>query len=141
MIIFVLITIFFSIFLEFLTSFWLIFDEFVFIDNLYVFIFLIFFLNSFFMANNKVEFNFNFDVLYKFLLFLIKTPNYMLNYVLISFKKIYTFLVYFKNKFYIDSSFIFLRRYFSKYFIIWRPLFKKFSYFGYYRSNRSKWIK
>ena len=141
MIIFVLITIFFSIFLEFLTSFWLIFDEFVFIDNLYVFIFLIFFLNSFFMTNNKVEFNFNFDVLYKFLLFLIKTPNYMLNYVLISFKKIYTFLVYFKNKFYIDSSFIFLRRYFSKYFIIWRPLFKKFSYFGYYRSNRSKWIK
>ena len=70
------------------------------------------------MTNNKVEFNFNFDVLYKFLLFLIKTPNYMLNYVLISFKKIYTFLVYFKNKFYIDSSFIFLRRYFSKYFII-----------------------
>lgn len=141
MIIFILTTLIFSFFLEFLTSFWLIFDQFIFIDKLYVYIFILFFILNFFIFKNKSEFNFNHDILYKYYLFFFKTPNFFFNSVIVNFKKIFTYLIYFRNKAYIDFANIFFKKFSNKFFIIWRPLFKKFSYFGYYRANRSKWIK
>ena len=141
MVIFFLTSIIIFLSVEFLSVAWVMFDQFLFFDNFFLYIFSIFFLLNFFYIKNEEKFNFNFDLLYKYILFLLKTPNYFLNYFLNNLKKIYVYLVYFKYKFLKDTHFMLIKKYFNRYFLIWRPLFKKFSYFGYYRSNRSKWIK
>lgn len=90
---------------------------------------------------NEKKNNIDLDIIFKYFSIVFKMPNVFLNLFLNIFKKIYTFLVYFKYKYIVITYKIISKKYFNTFFILWRPLFKKTSYFGYYRSNRSKWIK
>ena len=114
-------------------------ESFLFIQYSYEFLFIIFFINYIFYKKEK--FNFNFDILTKYYLFFLKKPNFLLNFLFINIKKIYVFYLKFKYVFFINTNKIFFNIFFKKINLTWRPLFKKFSYFGYFRSNRSKWIK
>lgn len=114
-------------------------EQIIFFDYFYEFLFILFFLN--FIYKRKEKFNFNLDILSKYYLFFFKKPNYLLNYLIIIFKKIYVFIFNFKYNFFISTNKIFFSIFFKKINLTWRPLFKKFSYFGFFRSNRSKWIK
>lgn len=81
------------------------------------------------------------DLLSKYIILFIKTPNFLLNYMINIFKKVYVFIIFFKYRNLLNFIKIIFKKCFSNSFLLWRPLFKKTSYFGYYRSNRSKWIK
>lgn len=115
-------------------------EQFIFSDNLFFYVFFFFFFSKFFNIYKDEKFNFNVDLLYNFIILFLKIPSYFYNYSVLIMNKIVKFTINFKYFHHINViKFIYLQ--FSKYFVIWRPLFKKLSYFGYYRSNRSKWIK
>ena len=128
-------------FLNFFEIFWNILEDLFELVNLHAYIFLSIFFINFFLIKNLAKFNYNLDIFYKFYILLAKTPNFFLNFFLNNINKIYTFFVYFKYFFFMLTLKILWRGFSSKFLIIWRPLFKKLSYFGYYRANRSKWIK
>ena len=131
----ILIFMFFFVFVYF-------FNFIIFIVNLNIvyFSFVIFFLNYFFFKNLNINYNSNLDLLFKYLKFFTKHLFNLLNLVYVIFKKFYNF-IYIKTFVFLKSLEIFFNFYLKNIFIIWRPLFKKWSYFGYYRINRSKWIK
>lgn len=107
--------------------------------NLIYFVFIIYFANYFFLKNlNNV--NSNLDLFLKYFKFFTKHFFNLLNLFSSFFKKIYNF-IYIKLFVFLKSFLTFLNLYIKNIFIIWRPLFKKWSYFGYFRTNRSKWIK
>jgi len=64
----------------------------------------------------------------------------MLNYLIVFLKKFYLHLFGFVTKFNVT----FIKHYWSHLnifkTILWRPIFKKWSYFGLFRSYRSKWL-
>lgn len=117
------------------------FLDYIFNWDLYLLIFIFIFTINFLFLNLKIKYNFNKDILIKFYNLFFKNPSFFLNYIINTFKKIYLFFIhfkYFKEKKMISN---FFKKLNNLFFIFWRPLFKKFSYFGFYRSNRSKWIK
>jgi len=108
--------------------------------NLIFFIFFFFFYNYFFLKIININFNSNLDLFIKYLKFFTKHFFNLINIIFIIVKKLYNF-IYIKFFVFSKSSIFFFNFYIKNLFIIWRPLFKKWSYFGYYRINRSKWIK
>lgn len=138
---FLLIFSIFVVILELINYSSILVDQIIFYSYFYELLFLLLFLLSFLILNRKEKFNFSLDLLFKYYLLFFKTPSFFFNFVLNTLKQIYIFTLLFKYKFLIDTNKIFFNFYFSKLSLLWRPLFKKFSYFGYYRSNRSKWIK
>jgi len=119
----------------------IIFEEF---DNLFIWFFWFFFIDNIYALEDEEseeKFNFNSDILYKYFVVFLKTPNFLINFSKNWFNKFYLYTVFFKHKISMDGKKIFFSRYFNKISVIWRPLFKRTSYFGYYRSNRSRWIK
>jgi hypothetical protein len=49
----------------------------------------------------------------------------------------------FKLNFYINTLYVFIKiclNFFLRAGLVWKPLFKKSSYFGLYRSNRNQWL-
>lgn len=111
------------------------------IPNFYIIFYIIFFYLNFLLNFNNDSKNINIDLITKYIILLIKTPNFFFNYILNIFKKIYIYLVHFKYRFFRNTTKLLYKKNMKSHFIWWRPLFKKSSYFGYYRSNRSKWIK
>lgn len=87
----------------------------------------------------RENFNNNKDILYKFISFLFRPFGIIITFFVCEYKKIYSFLKTMKYKKILD-----LIKFFFKFVInipglIWRPIFKKWSYFGYFRTNKSKW--
>lgn len=121
--------------------FYFLFFNFNFVFNFNFFLILIFFflLNYFFLKNLN-NFNSNLDLCFKYFKFFTKHFFSLVNIIYFFFKKFYNF-VYIKFFIFLKSLSKFFNIYLKNVFIIWRPLFKKWSYFGYYRINRSKWIK
>jgi len=107
--------------------------------NFFLFVFVLYFINYFFLKNLN-KYNSNLDLFFKYFKFFTKHLINLINLFFSFSKKFYNF-IYIKFFIFLKSSFIFLNLYLKNIFIIWRPLFKKWSYFGYFRTNRSKWIK
>jgi hypothetical protein len=72
----------------------------------------------------------------------LKSFYFYINWLVIRFSKVFLF---FKNEIILKGfSFNFVKTFlsnFCNYFIYWRPLFKRFSYFGFYRLTKSKFFK
>ena len=82
----------------------------------------------------------NFILLFKFSSILSSNSSFFHNYISIHFRKISCFFRCFrffdlKNFISVYSKFLF-----KNFFVFWRPLIKKWSYFGIYRAYRSKWM-
>ncbi len=108
--------------------------------NVYYIIFFCFlvnyFLNMFIIIPTKNTLNFK-------LFFLnIKSFYFYTNNLIFKFLKIFVFL---KNEVFLKSFlfnlFSFLTNSFTNYFTYWRPLFKRFSYFGFNKLTKSKFYK
>lgn len=99
--------------------------------------FLLNFLSLVFFRENKNFFKF--DLLLKLLSFFNRNFKLSVNFVKVRFMLFFVFFKDTTKRFYtfIDAFYknIKLNNY------KWRPLFKKTSYFGFFRSHRSKWFK
>jgi len=139
---FILTWLYIGITLEFCPFFWDILDEGAF-ESPYFFYtsFLFFFLINYIVIIWKESFNNNKDLLYKFVYFFFRPFSLFITYILGEIKRFYVFLIKFEYKIFFKTVYdlIFLKL--GGFFLIWRPLFRKWSYFGYFRSNRSKWWK
>lgn len=73
----------------------------------------IFIISSYFnfIINKHQKTNINLDLLFKYLLLIFKTPNFLINYLLNITKKIYLYLVHFKYKHDYNSVKIFFKKY------------------------------
>lgn len=102
--------------------------------------FILFFLN-YSVITWKEFFNNNKDVIYNFFSLCFRPFSIFFTLLFAHLKRFFHFLVYFdyKDFFKICSNLFF--KFFSNFLMIWRPLFRKWSYFGYFRTNRSKWWK
>lgn len=104
-------------------------------------VFLLFFPINFITSRSK---NFessrlNLDLLLRFLgLFCLNLKNFFL-FLFIKFNKIINYL-YFKSYRSVNTLIEFYNIYFAKISLTWRPIFKRFSYFGYFRTYRNKWL-
>lgn len=79
------------------------------------------------------------DLFIKYLVFFLKNLSFFFNFIKTKITKILFFI--FSGK--LRKLFAFLKSwstFFLQKFLIWRPLFKRFSYFGNYKSSRSKFI-
>lgn len=104
-----------------------------------IFFTFLFILNYFFFS--KLQFNnIKIDLLLNWIrLFLINSKNFFLFFIITIKKTVYfLFFKFFRS---IKTNLVFSKEYLSKIFLIWRPLFKKLSYFGFFRTNRNKWLK
>jgi hypothetical protein len=72
--------------------------------------------------------------------YLLRRLSLFFNLILVFFKKIYVFLF----KFFFFKPFIVLKNYFVKktqnIHVLWRPTFKKPSYFGIFKAYKTKWF-
>lgn len=105
--------------------------------------FLVCFLFNYFILNLewKEIFNKNADLALKFFTTLTTNFSIFINFFVVELKRFINFLLDFKYRKTILTLLLFLKDKISTKFNLWRPLFKKWSYFGYYRTNRSKWFK
>jgi hypothetical protein len=62
-------------------------------------------------------------------------------WVLIQIKKIYIFMRHFSFAPVINLVKLLFAKFSSTFFLLWKPVFKKWSYYGIFRSYRSKWLK
>ena len=53
---------------------------------------------NFFFNNNNNDIKLNIDLVYKYFLLIVKTPNYLLNFLINNIKKIFLYLIHFKYK-------------------------------------------
>lgn len=110
------------------------------IYNFYIMLLILFTLNfflnmiMFIPAKNTLNF--------KLFFLKLKSFYFYLNSFLVKLNKIY---IFFKNEILFKSFFFnFIKLNlikFSNYFTYWRPLFKRFSYFGFYKLSKSKFFK
>lgn len=130
-------------FVAFETSFvfWFFFDNEVTSHEYFILEFVFVLIFNKYLDYDQYKLKFNIDIIFKFFLLMLKTPSFFFNYLINIFRKIFVFLYYYKYRDILNTFRIYSRKYSYRYFSIWRPLFKKTSYYGYYRSNRSKWIK
>ena len=121
--------------------FWAIVDKNALEDPFYFYSsFLVCFLISYLINFWKENFNNNKDILYKFISFLFKPFGYIWTFFSCEVKKFFNFLKNFKYKKMITIFYIFFLNYWNKIKPLWRPIFRRWSYFGYFRINKSKWI-
>lgn len=96
---------------------------------------------NFFISYWRENFNNNKDILYKFFSLFFKPFSIFFTLAYAHLKRFF----YFSNNFnlvkFVEFFSNFLNKFNIKSFLIWRPLFRKWSYFGYFKSNRSKWWK
>lgn len=79
----------------------------------------------------------SFDLVTEYIVFFLKNTNQFVEYLVIRLKKIFYFLINKKlEKFFFIISFF--KSSFLKFFYLWRPLFKRFSYFGNFRLVKNK---
>lgn len=76
----------------------------------------------------------------EYLKLIFKSGLIFLDFMIISVKKFYIFVIHFVWHEQLKLLKISCKYWFRNYLIFWKPLFKRVSYFGYYRSNRSKWL-
>lgn len=95
--------------------------------------------NTFF--NHPANFLKKFFLYIKYLFFFKDRTRLLLNYILVHIKKYFIHFL----KFYLFNSFNYLYLYLKSILpqlpLLWRPIFKKWSYFGLFRTYRSKWTK
>ena len=149
-VIFNLESLFFEFFIcSFLRSFLNLTDNFSAINylniySLYIYIYIFFFILRFFqksltvfLKKNKVN-GFYVKLLYFYYNIQVLSIN-TFSFYYIFFKKYYTWLTVLFFKPYINYVSYFFN-FLGTFFIFWRPLFKKHSYYGLFRSSRTKWI-
>jgi len=142
MVVFLLTWLYIGFTFEVCPFFWDIIDSGIF-DNPYFFYysFIILFLINYLFIIWKESFNNNKDVLYRFFSLLIRPFSIFFTLVFAHLKRFFHFLFNFEYKSSIKTVYNLLKNIDFKSFLIWKPLFKKWSYFGYFRTNRSKWWK
>ena len=91
---------------------------------------------SFYMSGSSM----NFILLFKFAHTTILHSLFSFNYTSVSFKKILCFFKGFRVFDLKNFISVYRRFLFRNHFVFWRPLIKKWSYFGMYRAYRSKWL-
>lgn len=129
------------IILKLISSVTILIEEVIFFNGMFIFLFIIFFILNFYFIFKKEKFNFNTDLIIKYYTIFFKTPNFFINFIYNMLKQIYIYFIFFKYKFKFDTLILMSKWLLINLPLTWRPLFKKFSYFGYFRSHRSKWIK
>lgn len=142
MVVFVLTWLYIGFTFEACPFFWDIIDSGIF-DNPYFFYYSFFFLflmNYYFVFWSE-SFNNNKDVLYKFFSLLWRPFSIFFTLAYAHIKRYVHFSVYFNWFRSITTYLNLIYNFCLFYFLIWRPLFRKWSYFGYFRTNRSKWWK
>lgn len=75
-----------------------------------------------------------------YLVYLIQARIVLFDFLIVFVKKVYTFIIYFASHETIKLFKMSVKFWFGGFFIFWRPLFKRLSYFGYYRTNQTKWF-
>ena len=128
--------------IEMVPFFWDILDETVFTGQyIFLVLFTAFFIVNLFTLSWKETYNNNKDILYRFAAFSFKAVSILITLLSVRAKIFFSFLKNFKYKESIDTflKLIFLKL--SIKFVIWRPIFRKWSYFGFFKTNRSKWWK
>lgn len=75
-----------------------------------------------------------------YLVYLIQARTVLLDSLVVFVKKVYMFIIYFACHEKIKLFKISIKFWLGGFFIFWRPLFKRLSYFGYYRTNQTKWF-
>lgn len=82
---------------------------------------------------------FNFDLLLRFTHFFSRNTKIVINFFKVQLSLFWSFLKDTSKNFrdFIHAVYVNIKPDFSK----WRPLFKKTSYFGFFRTHRSKWFK
>jgi len=122
--------------------FWSIVDKSALDEPYYLYTsFLICLVLNFFISYWRENFNNNKDILYKFISFLFKPLGFIITFFVCELNKILNFVKTMKYKKFLDLFKVFLNFIYSLPGLIWRPIFKKSSYFGYFRINKSKWNK
>lgn len=81
---------------------------------IFSFLFLIY-LN--FLQSVKSDVKLDIDILFKYFILLLKTPNFLINYVISILKKIFIYLMCFKYKHIYNALKIFLKRYIFNFFV------------------------
>jgi len=94
-------------------------------------------MNTFFNPENKTN-----PIKIDFIYNTIKINfNLILNYFLLKLNNFFNFFLFFKYSNLLLKFKLFFSYIFKNFFIFWNPLFKKFSYFGFFRNNKQKWLK
>jgi len=142
MVTFILTMLYIGLTLELCPFFWDIIDSGLFENPQFLYVsFLSSSLVNYFVIQWKETFNNNRDVLWKFLSFCLRAFSLFFVLLFSELKRLYFFLKKIKYKVFLKTCIDFLYLNWNKFFLIWKPLFKKWSYFGFYKTNRSKWWK
>ena len=142
MVIFIITVLYAGLTLELCPFFWDIVDGGL-LENPYFFdiTFLSFFCVNYSVTLWKESFNTNKDVVSKFFSFFFRAISIFFTLLFSELKRLYFFLKKIKYKTFLKTCWNFLCLYYDIFFVIWRPLFRKWSYFGFYKTNWSKWWK
>jgi hypothetical protein len=142
MVVFLLTWLYIAFTFEVCPFFWDIIDNGIFDTPFFFYYsFFILFLLNYSVIIWKEFFNNNKDVIYNFFSLCLRPFSIFFTLFFAHLKRFSHFLVHFDYKNFIKITFDLFFKFFSNFFMIWRPLFRKWSYFGYFRTNRSKWWK
>lgn len=83
----------------------------------------------------------NYDFFFRFVQLSVDELWFFYSFLITELKRYIFFNQKFKYYFSNRTKKIFFEKKIKNKFLLWRPIFKKWSYLGYYRANRSKWIK
>lgn len=141
MVIHLLLVLYLSIATEAFPFFWDILDDSFKLPLLYLFLLAVLMSLNFYLFVWKEPFNNNKDILYRCANFCFRAVSIFFTLLLSEIKKFVLFLKKFKYREAINTHLVWFTLKVGVIFIIWRPLFRKWSYFGFYKTNRSKWWK
>jgi len=142
MVVFLLTWLYIGFTFEVCPFFWDIIDSGIF-DNPYFFYYSFFslFLINYSVISWKESFNNNKDILYNFFFLIFKSFSIFFTLAYAHLKRFVHFLLHFSFIEFIETLSILFNKFYKNFFLIWRPLFRKWSYFGFFKTNRSKWWK
>ena len=142
MVVFLLTWLYIGFTFEVCPFFWDIVDNDMF-DNPYFFYYSFFslFLLNYFVISWKESFNNNKDILYNFFSLCIRPFSIFFTLFYAHVKRFFHFSFNFNFNNLISTISNIFDKIYSSSFLVWKPLFRKWSYFGYFRTNRSKWWK
>ena len=142
MVVFLLTWLYIAFTFEVCPFFWDIIDDGIFDAPLFFYYsFFSLFLINYFVIVWKESFNNNKDLILKFFNLCLRPFSILFTLIFAYVKRFVYFLIRFEYRNFFTTLLHFFSKFYSSSFIIWRPLFRKWSYFGYFRTNRSKWWK
>ena len=106
-------------------------------NNAFFYFYLVFSILNVFIFSKFVKLKeYQIDLFTNLLIFLLKHFFNFLNLIWIRFSKIFLFIFPYK----LNKIIYFFKKVNSSFYLLWRPLFKRLSYFGNYKNSRSKFF-